>query len=475
MASSTQPPTGKLKTTSQLEPQTFCDFLGEVIYTREDFNPSRFVMVLTDYTDHELHPRDFDGLTKIAVTLWDEHHHAAKDMDLQVGEIVYLKNLICKINKKGILELVMNGFRGKGYRNVNPIQRVGIRDDVAHDLRGRQTRYQFEREGVTDGANTGSAPTTSSASTSTIQPPSSSGDNSSIQPPLERTGSWQSRPEALPTNNSPQRVHRAGSHVVVKVFDTEESPTKVALEKLRTQVRQSAKSKLAQRLSGAMKTQASHYKNVQFMMIRARVIDFYPRKFEDFSELRCNNCKRAIGVPSDGTNAKQLCCFCKKGGKLTYQYNFMLTLEDGIGQIYNVRVDDEGGRTLFGQELAAGIHTKDQSLPQKLKDKLERIGVIEESEPSGITFECCLELTRLTAKERAGQGTNVIDLDLEEQTTDNQKVHGKKRKADASDDQSNKNGRVEEDEGPKGLRIQGWNDDRNGDFKARLVHTIITR
>ncbi|KAI8606343.1 hypothetical protein EDD21DRAFT_12615 [Dissophora ornata] len=128
---------GKLRTISQLEPSKFCDFIGEVSYHKVDHKYKNIVLVMTDYTDHpKLPPQEGDGrLTGILVTLWDEHFDTAYQLNICVGQFLHLKNLCCKLNKNDRIELTMNGYRGKGFKQLDPIQILGQQDPQVASLR----------------------------------------------------------------------------------------------------------------------------------------------------------------------------------------------------------------------------------------------------------------------------------------------------------------------------------------------------
>jgi hypothetical protein len=57
----------------------------------------------------------------IAVTLWDEHVDVAEKMKIRNGDHLFLKNMSCKVGKQSIIELNMNGYRGKGFPQHDPI------------------------------------------------------------------------------------------------------------------------------------------------------------------------------------------------------------------------------------------------------------------------------------------------------------------------------------------------------------------
>lgn len=91
---------------------------------------------MTDYTDNDrIPPQESNRLTKIMVSLWDEHFVDGSRMGIKVGHILFLKNLSCKINKSyNKLELNMNGLEGKGFTIPNPIRILEENDPLAASL-----------------------------------------------------------------------------------------------------------------------------------------------------------------------------------------------------------------------------------------------------------------------------------------------------------------------------------------------------
>ncbi|KAF9146429.1 hypothetical protein BG015_011593, partial [Linnemannia schmuckeri] len=141
----------KLRTTSQLEQDKFCDYVGEVRYYKvEDGwygkNP-KAVMVLTDYTEHDLLPfQDAKGRpigkASIITTLWDEHCATAEQKDIKAGDFVYLKNLLPKVGRNDTIELNMRGYRGRGYREMHPIVKLEPNNFRVKQLQIRKAKYE---------------------------------------------------------------------------------------------------------------------------------------------------------------------------------------------------------------------------------------------------------------------------------------------------------------------------------------------
>ncbi|KAG0293760.1 hypothetical protein BGZ96_002343 [Linnemannia gamsii] len=138
----------RLRTTSQLEPKKFCDYVGEVCFFRVEHGKA--VMILTDYTEHPLLPfLEGDGRpsgqASIITTLWDEHCQTAQEIDIKVGDLLYLKNLRPKVDADNKIELTMNGFRpgSQGFRPTDPVRKLQPNDPFVKSLRLRKTQYEL--------------------------------------------------------------------------------------------------------------------------------------------------------------------------------------------------------------------------------------------------------------------------------------------------------------------------------------------
>ncbi|KAF9582006.1 hypothetical protein BGW38_000783 [Lunasporangiospora selenospora] len=192
----------KLRTVSQLEIRKFCDFIGEVIpdtlirdvqaYAQEVFKDcitSSTTIVMTDYTEHDLLPfQDGEGRpmgqASILITLWDEHSTAATEMDIRVGHFLHLKNLLAKVDRQNIIQLSMNGYRGKGFQQADPIAILDPMDPLLRDLRMRKARYEIDLEAQMNDPNRGvaqsittSAPSAESTPALSVRPTSDNEDN----------------------------------------------------------------------------------------------------------------------------------------------------------------------------------------------------------------------------------------------------------------------------------------------------------
>ncbi|KAK3813771.1 MAG: hypothetical protein JOS17DRAFT_448392 [Linnemannia elongata] len=210
----------RLRTTNQIQPSVYCDYVAEVCYFRVERgyygNKPRAVLVLTDYTEHPQLPfQDSEGrpIGKAAIitTLWDEHCENAQKFDIKQGDVVYLKNVRPKIGSKGNIELNMNGYRqGYGYQQIDPIQILEPDHLFSAELRIRKHKYeqylakkQAEEERYGDGLH-GLSPTPQRAPSvgPTEQEP---GTVTNQQPPQRQpTPRFASASTALPSLDPPQ-------------------------------------------------------------------------------------------------------------------------------------------------------------------------------------------------------------------------------------------------------------------------------
>ncbi|GJJ69113.1 protection of telomeres protein 1 [Entomortierella parvispora] len=148
-------PTSKLSTVHHLRENVFCDLVAEVCSIFD--SDKNMVLTVTDYTEHEKLPYYNEGDNRpigkasLLITLWDEHHHAARSMGIQAGHIVYLKNLVCRVTG-GRIELAMRGYRGYGFKQLNPISLLSKDDDLARALTARKSRYVRDVQRSTRGA-----------------------------------------------------------------------------------------------------------------------------------------------------------------------------------------------------------------------------------------------------------------------------------------------------------------------------------
>ncbi|KAF9573171.1 hypothetical protein EC968_008913 [Mortierella alpina] len=146
----------KLKTVSQMVPDKFYDFIGEVCYLAGS-ESNRTTMMMTDYTENEMLPYleskgvRPQGKATILVTLWDEHFETFLKLKIKAGDVLYLKNLRCKVDLSNVFQLSMNGFKGRGFEQIDPIQILLPDDPRGKEVRARKAEYemrQLDTEGV---------------------------------------------------------------------------------------------------------------------------------------------------------------------------------------------------------------------------------------------------------------------------------------------------------------------------------------
>ncbi|KAF9947170.1 hypothetical protein BGZ72_010802 [Mortierella alpina] len=146
----------KLKTVSQMVPDKFYDFIGEVCYLAGS-ESNRTTMMMTDYTENDMLPYleskgvRPQGKATILVTLWDEHFETFLKLKIKAGDVLYLKNLRCKVDLSNVFQLSMNGFKGRGFEQIDPIQILLPDDPRGKEVRARKAEYemrQLDTEGV---------------------------------------------------------------------------------------------------------------------------------------------------------------------------------------------------------------------------------------------------------------------------------------------------------------------------------------
>jgi hypothetical protein len=115
------------------------DYFNQVCFFRVEYGKA--VMILTDYTEHPQLPfLEGDGRpsgqASIITTLWDEHCQTAQDINITVGDLVYLKNLRPKVDSDNKIELAMNGYRPgtQLYRPTDPVQKLQQNDPLVKAL-----------------------------------------------------------------------------------------------------------------------------------------------------------------------------------------------------------------------------------------------------------------------------------------------------------------------------------------------------
>ncbi|KAF8983884.1 hypothetical protein BGZ46_009341 [Entomortierella lignicola] len=486
-----------LRTVSQLMPDTFSDFIGEVCYFKPEFSYSgnKAVMAMTDYTQHEKLPFQeghgkVNGKATILVTLWDEHLQTALDLNVGVGQFLYLQNMLCKLNKNDTIELRMNGFRpGKGYHITEPIKVLDQKDPAAIELRMRQIKYrqsqeQSNKENIRSRSDI--VPSVSTLSDKSKPAPvpapvpasaSASAPQTSFEPTtLKKEDESPKKPQI---SSIKRQASKTPSPADSPSLHVSSSPTRVLLERIHQERR--------------------NHKGVgiQYIRLQASVTDFAPKQIIDFSVANCHICNYRCSPLSD-SKLPTRCPICKKGNTFIFKYYFMLTVVDELQQVYKVHVDNDGARTLLGPTLEnAGNFNKHLERFEDLKIKLARIGVIEgnPAQENPIYFDCCIRLTGVQphrsvspdAEYYVGLGDEDLqysgdDLDKNEVThysgmsTQPAEVSSQKRRAtdDLNENRKRLNRNTIEDiTSDQGLILEGSENDKAADFRATLVHTVI--
>ncbi|KAF8946745.1 hypothetical protein BGZ47_011489 [Haplosporangium gracile] len=348
----------QLRTTSQLEPNVYCDYVAEVRYFKVEDGwygkKPRAVMTLTDYTEHplllyqEAKGRPI-GQASIITTLWDEHCQTAQRFGIKAGDLVYLKNLRPKIGPNGAIELNMNGHRGNGYPQVKPIQKLDQNDPFVGELRITtsaniaSTRTTPAPQDIQPVVNTQLERESSVARTREFSVVSTRESSSFVAVKVEL-----SCQDSAPTTSSASAQSRSATTSV------KTSPTIVLVEKVRQAVR------------------ANYAEGPRFVKMRARVVGFAPQTLLDFSWAVCSNCEHKYS-PISEEKPPRWCPGCDTYDKVKFEYGFTLILKDELDQTYTVDVDDEHGTTLIGF-LADDLLREDELL-EKLIQRLALIGV----------------------------------------------------------------------------------------------------
>ncbi|KAF9127503.1 hypothetical protein BGX30_014770 [Mortierella sp. GBA39] len=437
----------RLRTTNQIQPSVFCDYVAEVCYFRVERgyygNKPRAVLVLTDYTEHPQLPfQDSEGrpIGKAAIitTLWDEHCDNAQTFDIKQGDVVYLKNLRPKIGSKGNIELNMNGYRqGSGFRQIDPIQKLEPDHLFSAELRIRKHKYeqylaakQAEEERYDEGSIEPS-PTPQRAPTvkPTKQEP---GTVTSQQPPQRQPAPrFASESTALPSpappqphqfpryptfsvktsssatsgTRSPSRAFQPEAHTPFELENSPLVPVKSEPNREASLYTESSASPhvetsptvvLVEKVRQAVKE--NYAEGPRFVKLRARVIGFAPEHLIDFSGAVCRKCRYKYPLITEQKPSRR-CPGCNLEGEVKFEYSFKLNLVDELDQTFTVDVDDEHATTLLG--FAAEDLVKEDDILTLVIGTLARIGVsnvIEQAKE--IYFDFCVRQNFLCPKNR---------------------------------------------------------------------------
>ncbi|KAF9399336.1 hypothetical protein BGX21_006422 [Mortierella sp. AD011] len=442
----------------------------QVCYFKPEYSGSgnKAIMAMTDYTQHEKLPFQegygkVNGQATILVTLWDEHLQTALDLNVGVGQLLYLQNMLCKLNKNNTIELRMNGFRqGRGYQIAEPIRVLDHKDPIAKDLRMRQAQYKHAQSQLADGGM------------------GSQGDSALSASTVEEVASTP-KTEAASTATSPSSLQASFEPTVLK--KEAESPQKPQTSSIRR----------------------------------------YPSKTPSPALLAGGSSSTTAASPTQlltiiATNSQQpdskvplRCPLCKKENTLALKYSFMLTLVDEFRQTYEVNVDNDGARVLLGPTLGnARKFSGNNERLKELKEKLARIGVTEgdSKQDQPIYFDCCIRLngvqhsrsfvtSALPGMDHYGDGNEIDDFpycgdeeahysgdDVDRGETDRyagistQSCEVSSQKRRASDDLKGSgkrpnNNSIKDISSNRGLHLQELDDDTTPCFRASLVFTAI--
>ncbi|KAG0264265.1 hypothetical protein BG011_007155 [Mortierella polycephala] len=354
----------KLKALHEMEPRKFYDFIGEVCFIKDEFNPLRTILYMTDYTENYLlPPHDGSegrpkGKRTVIVTLWDSHSEDARNLQVSVGHIVYLKNLNSKIDRDGRLELVMHGPQSFGYRQINPVQVLDVNDDLAKGLRTRRSRYNADqikeqRQLEAEQAGNSTIPLSISAvESSTIPPaaPASSGPSSlgptTYMQHATSTAAESSMRSASPTIKNETRSPTPYASNKRQRITMESSKTPLHFSTLPTEASVPPTILLRDKLKDMVRRKKT--KGDQYQRLYAHVVGFAPETIMDFSVPICHRCKFKSGPLSD-KKVPSKCPHCHLSDTFKFEYGFMLRLQDDIGQEFDVHVDNAGAVSVMFQ------------------------------------------------------------------------------------------------------------------------------
>ncbi|KAI1320126.1 hypothetical protein EDD11_002098 [Mortierella claussenii] len=392
----------KLRNVENLEVNRFCDF---VCYIKAESGSNKVILVMTDYTENPQLPivegqGRVGGRSTILVTLWDEHSTEAQQKGLAAGQTLYLKNLLCKINRNGVIELNMNGYRGHGWKQIDPITVLHPKDPLARDLRLRRSQHMQGEDGTPGSAyaklSARSGITTAAAlaareqskekeeapSTSTFVTPSTPANvasSSSEYPSLPGQAPSVSRNISTPAHSPARVAPKHEEKLPVKMEPATPSPPpssfRATTPVARTSTPMAPTRLLAERVQQELKESGQN--GVQFLKMNVRVTGFEPKLIMDFSFASCSHCSFKYRPISD-SKLPSTCPSCHRGGSVVFKYAFMLKVMDEFQQTYNVHIDNDSAKTLLGSHLAdAGNLNKAVDRLAKLKKRLGRIGVVQ--------------------------------------------------------------------------------------------------
>ncbi|KAG0025222.1 hypothetical protein BGZ81_007320 [Podila clonocystis] len=490
---------GKWKTTSQLGPGEFCDYVGQVCYFQHEMAQSgseTTTLLMTDYTEHDSLPfSDKDnrpiGKASLVITLWDEYSRQSVQMGVAPGQYLLLKNLYSKIDMNGVIQLNMHGFRpnpnSRAYRVPDPITILSAQDYLVQPLRLRKSRYELdlaalnqetspEPESPVDvkrepsiavfatppeassTANASMVPTVFAPAVKreqSLAPQSTRPTNlfcpqPSIQPsiesatastlPMEAPSSW--APGITTSNESeptPARNQDNNSLTVIKKQPQES--TAATLRSAPTAQEDSPTEVLVDRLRQEQRNSRKQKPyELQFLRMKAKVVGFRPTDINHFSVPECASCSHRYDPASAG-NLPKTCPQCSIANRVKYVYRFTLDLVDEFDQGFLVLVEEKDAKTLLGSDYDAMNMSKDSPRKEKLLGRLSQIGVCPGKHDSAASkyLDCCIRVSKSSDSVKNKGKDEGDDIPQDKQQQDEEAPSaGKKRKVSESSTSNNK-------------------------------------
>ncbi|KAG0351056.1 hypothetical protein BG005_009438 [Podila minutissima] len=464
---------GKWKTTSQLKPAEFCDYLGQVLYFQHEMAQSgseTTTLLMTDYTEHDSLPfSDKDnrpiGKASLVVTLWDEHARVSVQMGVAPGQYLLLKNLVPRYDMNGVIQLSMHGFRpnpnSRAYRIPDPITILSPQDSLVQPLR---LRYELDlaalnqepSPGPEDPVDVKREPSIAPVAT----PPEASTSNASMVPtafapavkreqslapqsthptnpfcpqpstesataltlPVEASSS--SAPGTTTSNepepNPARNIQDSSSLTIVKEQPPE--PASAVLRSSPNPQDESPTDRLRQEQRNSRKQKPYE---LQFLRMKAKVAGFRPTDINHFSVPECASCSHRYEVK--------------------YVHRFTLNLVDEFDQGIMVSVEDKDAKTLLGIDYDAMNMSKDSPRKEKLLERLSQIGVCPGKHDSAASklLDCCIRISKASDSVEHKDKDEGHDIPQEQQQQQEQQDEaepsaGKKRKVSESSTSNNK-------------------------------------
>ncbi|KFH73592.1 hypothetical protein MVEG_00807 [Podila verticillata NRRL 6337] len=493
---------GKWRTTNQLEPATFCDYIGQVCYFQHEMmqtGSESTTLLMTDYTEHESLPfSDKDnrpiGKASLVVTLWDEHARMSVQMGVAPGQYLMLKNLVSKKDANGVIQLSMHGYRPhhRAYRVPDPITILNAQDSLVQPLRLRRNRYELdlaalnqepspEPEDSIDVKREPSIapfaiPAPEASSTSHLTSMASITFASSVkreqsvvpqathvanilsqsynEPAIASTSmqmeaSTSSTLGTSATCDDPKESNLAlniqgGSSMTANEQPPEPAPN--ATSRTSPTSQDSPTEVLVDRLRQEQRNSRKRKPyELQFLRMKAKVAGFSPTDINHFSVPECanSNCNYQYDPASAG-NLPTTCPQCEAANRVRYVHRFTLNLMDEFDQGLMVSVDDKDAKTLLGPGYDAMNMSKDGPRKEKLLERLSQIGVCPGKHDSATSklLDCCIRIFKTSdcvEHKEEGHGIPPYQRQQQRQQQDESEPSaGKKRKVSESSNPNNK-------------------------------------